>query len=1136
MYLASGTAARGTRVALLLIVTHQNTSNSGGRAAPRSADPNFPRTMLLAAGIFIVIAQAAWLVLDYWWYPNTFLVSSAFHAFNILLGLSVLLMTRFVWLQVRWQRATWVIWTLLILSYALMTERNGEIDPAIEALMCILIGNASLTACSRRWLGSLSLISVATIVWLGIHLPISAIQWFTLITVVTAAHCFQELSMRNQRETADARSALEAKILELDAAERRARQSEETLKRLIEDSPDVITINRYSDGCYISVNKEFAKHFDAASALGRTPEEIDLVPDRAAMKELMRRLAKSGIVRDMEMDFRQRDRTLARYLCSFLVVQMYGEKCIVGFGRDISAIKKIEGKLRESEAMLRKIFDQSFDPMAVMDIEGDVFVDANQAFVRFYGLSSKQELVGHRPDHFAPDEINRQVYDALSRDGQIINQEFGFTNKNGQLLSILMSVTRMELGGRSCWVSTAHDITAIREAERKVRESEAMMRGMFEATPDSITLARVSDGTFTAVNDSFLKQSGYSRDEIIGKTLRELKVWADLPQAREIIGRLHADLTIRNAEVSLRHKDGRIVPYLVSAAVTAIGSEQYVVGILRDSTELKAAEQELVRAREAALDASKAKSEFLSSMSHEIRTPMNAILGMADLLAESPLVPEQRRFVDVMIANGNSLLELINSILDLAKIEAGRLQMEQAEFDLSDLVNQTLVTFAARAHSKGLELIGRVGPDVPEHMVGDSLRLRQILVNLIGNAIKFTSEGEIVFSVDRNLDGNLLFTVRDTGIGIAADKIDAIFSNFTQADSSTTRQYGGSGLGLAIVARLVRLMDGNIWVESTPGKGSKFSFTVRFGIAAKVVKAAATDPLLDLTGFRILVVDDNATNRLIVREMVTSRGAKVTEVESGYDALTEIRDAARNGRPYQLVFSDMRMPGMDGLELSQRIRNEHFPVDPLILMLSSDDLSLQLSRIREAGLSAYLVKPVTRKELFDAIAGVLEAGSPVPAPALGQISAANDSIELPAISVLVADDSADNRLLIAAYLRNQRCTIDFAEDGEVAVQMFTASRYDLILMDIQMPVLDGYAATERIREWERERKLPPTPIIALTASALEDSVKRTKEAGCDAHVTKPVKKITLLEVIRRYAPPPTKVIPEKNSALAAIGA
>jgi PAS domain S-box-containing protein len=984
MYLASRSAERGTHVALIVTVTPQNTSNSGGRAALRTADLNFPRTMLLAAGIFISIAQAAWLMLDYWCYPNIFPVSSGFHIFNILLGLSMLLIVRFAWLQLRWQRATWVVWTLLILSYALLTRRNGEVDPAIEVVMCILIGNASLSACSRRWLGSLSLISVATMVWLGIHLPIAPMQWFTFITVLGVAHCFQELSIRNQREAVEARSALEAKILEIDAAERRARQSEETLKRLIEDAPDVITINRYSDGRYISGNKEFTKHFDALAALGRTPEEINLVPDRAAMKELTRRLADSGIVRDMEMDFRQRDGTLARYLSSFLVVEMYGEKCIVAFGRDISAIKKIEGKLRESEAMLRKIFDQSFDPMAVMDIESDAFVDANQAFLRFYGLNSKEDLVGFGPEHFAPEEINVQVYDLLRRNGQIIDKEFDFTSRDGKLRSMLLSVTTMELGGRSCWVSTAHDITAIREAERKLRESEAMMRGMFDASPDCITLAGLSNGTFVAANDSFVKEFGYSLDETIGKTQLEMRLWADLPQAREVMERLRAGSVISNMELSLRHKDEMIVPYLVSAALTEIGSEQYVVGIMRDITQLKAAEQELVRAREAALAASKAKSEFLSSMSHEIRTPMNAILGMADLLAESQLEPEQRRFVDVMIANGNSLLELINSILDLAKIEAGRLQMEQAEFDLSDLINQTLVTFAARAHSKGLELIGRVGPDVPEHLVGDPLRLRQILINLIGNAIKFTSKGEVIFSVDRNLDSNLLFSVTDTGIGIAADKIAAIFSNFTQADSSTTREYGGSGLGLAIVERLVRLMDGNIWVESTPGKGSKFTFTARFGVAAKVMKVAATHALPDLAGFRILVVDDNATNRLIVREMVMSRGAKVTEAESGYEALTEIRDAVRNGRPYQLVLSDMRMPGMDGLELSQRIRNEHFAVDPLILMLSSDDLSLQLSRIREAGLSAYLVKPVTRKELFDAIAGVIETGPPVPAPPLGK--------------------------------------------------------------------------------------------------------------------------------------------------------
>ena len=1226
----------------------------------RVGDLVLPQNVLLAAGSFVVISQIAWLALNYWWAPNLFLISVNFQIANILLGLSLIAITRLRWFEARWQSASWVVWILLTSSYVLISRRTGEVDPAIEVVMCILVGTATLDALDRRWLRLLSIFCVGSFFWLCFYVPIAPMAWFTIITAVAAAHCFQELSMHHRLQAEVARDALESKVAELDAAERRARESEEALRRLIEDAPDVITINRYSDGRYVSVNREFAKYFDETAAIGHTPAEMDLMPDQTAMKVLMRRLATDGIVRDMEIDFRQRNGKIARYLASFFLVDISGERCIVGFGRDISAIKEIERKLRESEAMMRKIFDLSSDPMSVVDAETRLFVDANQAFVRFYGLSKKEELFLYGPEHLAAEETHRQIFEALARDGQIISQEFTFPDNHGALHSMLLTITSMELGGRlslvstarditpireaerkmreseamlrkifeqgfdpiaivdaethryvdvnqafaeyyglskqellthapedffnpdilreiydlmardgriiskewefpdktatlrsllvsistmdlngrSCLVSTARDITDIRIAERKMRESETMMRGMFEATPDCIILARLSDGTITAANDSFVSQFGYSLEEAVGRKPTDLMLWADLSQAREWVRRLHAESVISHMELNLRRKDGTVAPYLISSALREIGSEQYVVSILRDITEMKAAEQELVRAREAALAASQAKSEFLSSMSHEIRTPMNAILGMADLLAESQLDSEQRRFVDVMIANGNSLLELINSILDLAKIEAGRLQIEKTEFDLSDLVDKTLSTFAARAHSKGLELLGRIGPDVPNHLVGDPLRLRQILINLIGNALKFTASGEVMLSVERGAaPGDLLFSVTDTGIGISHDKVEKIFSSFTQADSSTTRQYGGSGLGLAIVARLVNLMEGKIWVDSEPGEGSKFSFIARFGVATKDIKATLSR-IPDLSGFRILVVDDNQNNRLILSEMVMARGARVTEAESGVEALNAIREAVRDVRPFQIVLLDMRMPEMDGLELAERIRAEHFAVEPLILMLSSDDLTSQISRVRAAGLAAYLVKPITRTELFDAIGRIIQTAPSAPALAVRstaatdrpQVSNGNRSNCLPAVSILVADDSPDNRLLIGAYLRNQPCLIDYAEDGEVAAQKCIAKHYDLVLMDVQMPVLDGYSATARIRQWEREHSLPPTPIIALTASALDGAIKKSIEMGCDAHVAKPVKKAAILDIIRRYAPAARDVRkPEENA-------
>jgi signal transduction histidine kinase/DNA-binding NarL/FixJ family response regulator len=426
--------------------------------------------------------------------------------------------------------------------------------------------------------------------------------------------------------------------------------------------------------------------------------------------------------------------------------------------------------------------------------------------------------------------------------------------------------------------------------------------------------------------------------------------------------------------------------WIMVVAAAALG--QFSSHVHREFAADRARSQRRLQESEAvALAGSRAKSEFLSSMSHEIRTPMNAVLGMAELLSETELSGEQRRYLDIMVANGNGLLELINSILDMARIESGRLQIEKAEFDLTDLIDTAISTLGVRAHGKGLKLAARIAPGVPRRLFGDPLRLRQILINLIGNAIKFTEVGEITVKVFNDPGGSepgsLRFIVADTGIGIARDKVDSIFSSFTQADSSTTRKYGGSGLGLAIAQRLVGLMGGRIWLESEVGKGSNFSFTAQFGLAPRVVSSGA-DTVLSLAGYRVLVVDDHQINRLIVREMISDCGAEVSEAESGEEALAAVCESRDAGQPYRIILLDMRMPGMDGLEVISRIRAETLPVKPVILMLSSDDLKPELARLKELGVSVYLLKPVTRKQLFEAIHRALEEANQDKANAMSE--------------------------------------------------------------------------------------------------------------------------------------------------------
>ncbi len=404
-----------------------------------------------------------------------------------------------------------------------------------------------------------------------------------------------------------------------------------------------------------------------------------------------------------------------------------------------------------------------------------------------------------------------------------------------------------------------------KSAEKLARKGEAILRKVLETGLDLIIISRLPELTYIYANDQ-MNAIGYTFEDVRGRTPAQLNIWADPKECEEMLAIVMRDGRIHDFEMAVRTKSGKVVAYQVSGVLMELDGEQCLVSMSRDITQRKQMESDLITAREDALAASRAKSEFLSSMSHEIRTPMNAVLGMADLLLETKLTAEQRRYLEVMVANGNSLLELINSILDLARIESGRMLIEKTEFDLTDLIDKTISTFGVQAHSKGLELIARIAPGVSGHLVGDPLRLRQILINFLGNAIKFTEQGEVVLEVNRVVDANdppkLRFTVSDTGIGISPAKVNSIFSSFTQADSSTTRKYGGTGLGLAIAQRLVALMGGTIEVESELNKGSKFSFIAPFGLATRVISPTA-HVVLNLDNYRVLVVDDNAINRLI---------------------------------------------------------------------------------------------------------------------------------------------------------------------------------------------------------------------------------------------------------------------------------
>ncbi len=674
-------------------------------------------------------------------------------------------------------------------------------------------------------------------------------------------------------------------------------------------------------------------------------------------------------------------------------------------------------------------------------------------------------------------------------------------------------------------------------AEEAPRELEKY-RGMFENATEGI-FQTTPDGRYLGANPALARLYGYDSPKELIRALTDVgrQLYVD-PRRRDDFAReMREHGSVAGFEARVRRRDGDVLWIVEHARAVrdAAGALLYYEGTVADISQRKAAEEalaarnreliaaevDLQRAKEAAEAASRAKSEFLANMSHEIRTPMNGVLGMIELTLDTDLRPEQRDFLETARGSAEALLTVINDVLDFSKIEAGKLELDPAPFDLRETLGDALKTLAVRAHEKGLELNCQVAPDAPRVLIGDAGRLRQVVLNLAGNAVKFTERGEVTLSVaveSRTEDAVVLhFAVADTGIGVPADKLRLIFDPFTQADGSTTRKYGGTGLGLSISSRLVERMGGRIWAESEVGRGSTFHFTARLAPSRAASLSAFSLSASELRGLAVLVVDDNATNRRILEETLRGWGMRPTAVDGAAAALTELKRATAAGEAYPLVLLDAQMPEMDGFTLAGQIKRESGLAESTVMMLTSLGHQADAGRCRELGLASYLVKPVKQSELLRAVLAALGASRGRAAGAAKRLSSTGGAVTALApttgrLRVLLAEDNAVNRKVAVRLLEKQGHSVVVACDGRQAVDALARERFDLALLDVQMPELDGFEVAAAVRAGEEGtgRRLP---LVAVTAHAMQGDRERCLDAGMDGYVSKPIQMEQLTQVM-----------------------
>jgi urea ABC transporter urea binding protein len=1018
-------------------------------------------------------------------------------------------------------------------------ELSGSLDPARirERLPGLRISGpagmvsirANHHAAARACLGRLRTDGQFDIIWHSPQ-PILPLPWLGIENCPHLDKALVKEALADFSEAVDYSSRLEHEMEQRRRAEE-ALQQESTqrhqaeiarlqLAGLVEFSDDAI-IGQNLDGTIISWNRgaEQLYGFSAAEMAGQSIAGL-IPPERQGeVAQILEAVRRGESIKHFETVRRTKDGHLLNVSLTVSPArdaagQVVGASAI---GRNITEQKRIEATLATERNLLRTLMDSLPDYIYVKDTRSR-FITTNTAHLRMLGAQSLAEVVGKTDLAFFKPELAEPYYkdeQELLRTGRaLVNHEEEAIDPAGEKLWLLTTKLplRDQHGAIIGLVGISRNITDLKRAEETVEHERAKFSAMISGMKEGVVFAGADD-IIVEANEYFCQFVGRTRDSLIGRPIGQIHEGGTLQRVQGLLAsfrsRPDSDAVViqrplAGAEVILR--------------VQPIYREHRYEGVLLNVINVT----DLVQARAQAEAASRAKSEFLANMSHEIRTPLNGVIGMTGLLLDSGLTEVQHQFAETIRHSGEALLAIINDILDFSKIEAHKLVFENLDFDLRPVVEEAIDLVAERAFAKKLELAGLIPPEIPAQLRGDPGRLRQVLANLLSNAVKFTERGEVILRVaaesETDTEVRLRFEVRDTGIGIAPATQARLFQAFTQADSSTTRRFGGSGLGLAISRQLVEMMDGRLGVESEPGQGSTFWFTARFARPAPGAVPPATEKP-GLADLRVLIVDDNVTNRLILEHQTRGWKMRPACVAGATQALQALREAGPD--PFPLVILDMHMPEMDGLALAQAIKADPALAGTSLVLLTSIGLKMDAGELRRAGIEACATKPIKQSQLLDCLASAVGRAPLKP----GLLPAAPLPGRPPnrALRILLAEDNLVNQRVAIGQLRKLGYDATIANHGREVLDLLDRAEYDVILMDCQMPEMDGYETTREIRARERRAGLRPLRIIAMTAHTMQGDREDCLAAGMDDYIAKPVRPEELraaLEPATGPAPPP----------------